>query len=167
MIIFTTNLGDIEIELNMERAPVSSKNFLKYCQDGFYDGTIFHRVIKGFMVQGGGFTEDMQEKPTRDCIANEANRGLKNVIGTLSMARTDAPHSATGQFFINLANNDFLDHTATTNAGWGYAVFGKVSAGMDVVNKMAEAKTTSKYGHDDVPCEAIIVEKVIINKEYK
>lgn len=162
MIIFTTNIGNIEIELNLERAPVSSKNFLKYCQDGFYDGTIFHRVIKGFMIQGGGFTKEMQEKETRTAIANEANRGLKNVIGTIAMARTEAPHSATGQFFINLADNDFLDHTATTNSGWGYAVFGKVTAGMDVVNKIAEMKTTSKGGHDDVPCEAIIVEKVTI-----
>ncbi|MCG7495653.1 peptidyl-prolyl cis-trans isomerase [Vibrio sp. Of7-15] len=162
MIIFTTNVGNIEIELNLERAPVSSKNFLKYCQDGFYDGTIFHRVIKGFMIQGGGFTKDMQEKDTRAAIANEANRGLKNVIGSIAMARTDAPHSATAQFFINLADNDFLDHTATTNAGWGYAVFGKVTAGMDVVNKIAEVETTSKNGHDDVPCEVIIVEKVTI-----
>ncbi|MGR5150154.1 peptidylprolyl isomerase [Photobacterium alginatilyticum] len=162
MIIFTTNLGDIEIELNMDKAPVSSKNFLKYCQDGFYDGTIFHRVIKGFMIQGGGFTENMHEKPTRDAIANEANRGLKNVIGTIAMARTDAPHSATAQFFINLADNDFLDHTATTNLGWGYAVFGKVTAGMEVVNKIAKVKTTSKLGHDDVPREAIIIEKVTI-----
>lgn len=162
MIIFTTNLGDITIELNMDKAPVSSKNFLKYCQDGFYDGTVFHRVIKGFMIQGGGFTESMQEKPTRDAIANEANRGLKNVIGTIAMARTDAPHSATAQFFINLDDNDFLDHTATTNLGWGYAVFGKVTAGMDVVNEIAKVKTTSKFGHDDVPCEVIIVEKVTI-----
>ena len=162
MIIFTTNFGDIEIELNMDKAPVSSKNFLKYCQDGFYDGTIFHRVIKGFMIQGGGFTQSMQEKPTRNAIANEANRGLKNVIGTIAMARTDAPHSATAQFFINLADNDFLDHTAKTNLGWGYAVFGKVTAGMDVVNEIAKVKTTSKFGHDDVPCEAIIVEKVTI-----
>lgn len=162
MIIFTTNVGDIEIELNLERAPVSSKNFLKYCQDGFYEGTIFHRVIKGFMIQGGGFTEDMQEKDTRTAIANEANRGLKNVIGTIAMARTDAPHSATAQFFINLADNDFLDHTATTNTGWGYAVFGKVTAGMDVVNKISEMKTTSRNGHDDVPCETIIVEKVTV-----
>ncbi len=112
MIIFTTNLGNIEIELNMDKAPVSSKNFLKYCQDGFYEGTVFHRVIKGFMIQGGGFTESMQEKTTRVPIANEANRGLKNIIGTIAMARTDAPHSATAQFFINLADNDFLDHTA-------------------------------------------------------
>jgi len=162
MIIFTTNFGNIEIELNMDKAPVSSKNFLKYCQDGFYEGTIFHRVIKGFMIQGGGFTESMQEKTTRAPIANEANRGLKNVIGTIAMARTDAPHSATAQFFINLENNEFLDHTATTNKGWGYAVFGTVTAGMDVVNAIAIAKTASKYGHDDVPCETIIVEKVTI-----
>ncbi|AQS40315.1 peptidyl-prolyl cis-trans isomerase (rotamase) - cyclophilin family [Shewanella psychrophila] len=163
MIIFTTNFGDIEIELDMETAPVSSKNFLKYCEDGFYEGTIFHRVIKGFMIQGGGFTADMDEKPTRAAIVNEANRGLKNVKGTLAMARTDAPHSATGQFFINLGNNDFLDHTGTTNSGWGYAVFGAVTAGMDVVRKIEKARTTSKMGHDDVPREPIIVEKVTIN----
>lgn len=163
MIIFTTNVGDIEISLDLEKAPISSKNFLKYCQDGFYTGTIFHRVIKGFMIQGGGFTHEMDEKETRACIVNEANRGRKNMIGTLAMARTDAPHSATGQFFINLDNNDFLDHTATTNAGWGYAVFGDVMAGMDVVNKIAQVKTTSKHGHDDVPCEPIIIEKVTIS----
>ena len=162
MIIFTTNFGDIEIELDFEHAPVSAKNFLRYCEEGFYDGTIFHRVIKGFMIQGGGFTADMDEKPTRAAIVNEANKGLKNVIGTLAMARTDAPHSATGQFFINLADNAFLDYTATTNLGWGYAVFGKVSVGMDVINKMAKVKTTSKDGHDDVPQEMIIVEKVIV-----
>ncbi|RBW63531.1 peptidyl-prolyl cis-trans isomerase [Vibrionales bacterium C3R12] len=163
MIIFTTNVGDIEISLDLEKAPISSKNFLKYCQDGFYTGTIFHRVIKGFMIQGGGFTHEMDEKETRASIVNEANRGRKNMIGTLAMARTDAPHSATGQFFINLDNNDFLDHTATTNAGWGYAVFGDVMAGMDVVNKIAQVKTTSKHGHDDVPCEPIIIEKVTIS----
>lgn len=164
MIILSTNMGDIEIELNMERAPVTSKNFLKYCQDGFYEGTIFHRVIKGFMVQGGGHTADMDEKPTRDPIANEANRGLKNVIGSIAMARTDAPHSATAQFFINLDDNDFLDHTATTNMGWGYCVFGKVTAGMDVVKKMAVVRTTCKRGHDDVPSEPIVIEKVTIKK---
>ncbi|WP_036801479.1 peptidylprolyl isomerase [Photobacterium marinum] len=162
MIIFTTNLGDIEIELNKDKAPVSSKNFLTYCQEGFYEGTIFHRVINGFMIQGGGHTADMEEKPTRAPIVNEANRGLKNVVGTIAMARTDAPHSATAQFFINLDDNDFLDHTATTNMGWGYAVFGKVIAGMDVVNAIAKVKTTSKFGHDDVPCEAIMIEKVTI-----
>ncbi|KLV05208.1 cyclophilin [Photobacterium aquae] len=162
MIIFTTNFGDIEIELDMDKAPVTSKNFIKYCQEGFYEGTIFHRVIKGFMIQGGGHTADMTEKPTHDPIVNEANRGLKNVIGSIAMARTDAPHSATAQFFINLANNSFLDFTATTNDGWGYAVFGKVTAGMDVVKKIGRAKTTSKHGHDDVPREAIVIEKVTI-----
>jgi len=163
MIIFTTNLGDITIELDVEHAPVSAKNFLRYCQEGFYEGTIFHRVIKGFMVQGGGLTADMDEKPTRAAIVNEANRGLKNVIGSIAMARTDAPHSATGQFFINLADNSFLDHTSTTNAGWGYAVFGKVTAGMDVIRKIEKAKTTSVADHDDVPREPIVVEKVTVS----
>ncbi|MFT7680682.1 peptidylprolyl isomerase [Moritella dasanensis] len=162
MIIFTTNLGDIEIELNTERAPVTSKNFIRYCKEGFYEGTIFHRVIKDFMIQGGGFTEKMQEKPTRPAIANEANRGLKNVIGSLAMARTDSPHSATAQFFINLDDNDFLDHTATTNAGWGYTVFGEVSAGMDVVNMIACSRTATVKGHEDVPSEAIVIKKVTI-----
>ena len=165
MIIFSTNMGDITIELDFEHAPVSSKNFLRYCQEGFYEGTIFHRVIKGFMIQGGGLTAKMREKPTHDPIVNEANRGLKNTFGTLAMARTDAPHSATGQFFINVANNDFLDHTATTNAGWGYAVFGRVIEGMDVVQKMEKVKTTTIAGHDDVPREPIVVEKVTINIE--
>ncbi|RTR40588.1 peptidyl-prolyl cis-trans isomerase [Shewanella canadensis] len=162
MIIFTTNLGDITIELDVDNAPVSAKNFLRYCQDGFYEGTIFHRVIKGFMVQGGGLTADMDEKPTRAGIVNEANKGLKNVVGSIAMARTDAPHSATGQFFINLANNSFLDHTATTNVGWGYAVFGKVTAGMDVIKKIEKVKTTSVAGHDDVPRESIVIEKVTV-----
>ncbi|HIF9111365.1 peptidylprolyl isomerase [Photobacterium damselae] len=165
MIIFTTNIGDITIELNLDKAPVSSKNFKKYCEDGFYEGTIFHRVIDGFMIQGGGYCADMEEKPTRAPIVNEANRGLKNTIGTIAMARTDAPHSATAQFFINLDDNDFLDHTGTTNLGWGYAVFGKVIAGMDVVNQIAKVKTTSKFGHDDVPCETITIEKVTIQQE--
>ncbi|MCL2915454.1 peptidyl-prolyl cis-trans isomerase [Shewanella corallii] len=162
MIIFSTNFGDIEIELDMETTPVTAKNFLKYCEDGFYDNTIFHRVIDGFMIQGGGFTPEMREKDTREPIVNEANRGLKNVTGSIAMARTDAPHSATAQFFINLEDNDFLDHFATTNRGWGYCVFGKVTAGMDVVNAIAKVKTGSKFGHDDVPKDAVIVEKVTI-----
>ncbi|PSW44250.1 peptidylprolyl isomerase [Photobacterium leiognathi] len=162
MIIFTTNVGDITIELNKQKAPVSAKNFLKYCQDGFYEGTIFHRVIKGFMIQGGGYTANMKEKPTRAPIVNEANRGLKNVIGSIAMARTDAPHSATAEFFINVADNDFLNHTATTNVGWGYAVFGQVTAGMDVVNKIAKVKTTSIRDYEDVPKEPIVIEKVTI-----
>ncbi|MEZ9234158.1 peptidylprolyl isomerase [Shewanella sp. 10N.286.52.A9] len=164
MITFTTNLGDICIELDMEKAPVSSKNFLQYCKDGFYEHTIFHRVIKGFMIQGGGFTAKMKEKPTRDPIVNEANRGLSNVLGTIAMARTDAPHSATGQFFINVADNTFLDHTATTNNGWGYAVFGKVIAGIEVVKEIEKAKTASIAGHDDVPKTPIIIEKVTIEE---
>ncbi|PSV50780.1 peptidylprolyl isomerase [Photobacterium sp. GB-1] len=162
MIIFTTNVGDITIELNKQKAPVTVKNFLKYCQDGFYNDTIFHRVIKGFMIQGGGYTVKMKEKPTRAPIVNEANRGLKNVIGTIAMARTDAPHSATAEFFINVADNDFLDHTATTNAGWGYTVFGEVTAGMDVVNKISKVKTLSVRDHDDVPRDPIVIEKVTI-----
>lgn len=162
MIVFSTTLGDIEIELNLDKAPVTSKNFKKYCEDGFYDGTIFHRVIDGFMIQGGGLTELMDEKPTRAPIVNEANRGLKNTIGTIAMARTDAPHSATAQFFINLDDNDFLDHTGTTNQGWGYAVFGKVIAGMDVVNRIAKVHTLSRLGHDDVPAENIMINKVTV-----
>jgi peptidyl-prolyl cis-trans isomerase B (cyclophilin B) len=162
MIIFSTNLGEFSIELDMTRAPVSSKNFLRYCKEGFYEGTIFHRVIKGFMIQGGGFTENMDEKPTHAPIVNEANKGLSNVIGTIAMARTDAPHSATGQFFINVGNNDFLDHVATTNAGWGYAVFGKVSAGMDIIKQIEKVKTTTKGDHDDVPVKVIIIEKVTV-----
>lgn len=165
MITFTTNYGDIEIELDMQTAPVSCKNFLRYCREGFYEGTIFHRVIKGFMLQGGGFDADMQELPTHAAIVNEANRGLKNIKGTIAMARTDAPHSATAQFFINLENNDFLDHRATTNAGWGYAVFGAVTAGMDVVKKIERVRTTSIQGHDDVPREPIVIEKVSVNMD--
>ena len=164
MIILTTNFGDIEIELNKQKAPVTVRNFIQYCRDGFYNDTIFHRVIEGFMIQGGGHNEDLVEKPTRDPIVNEANRGLKNTIGTIAMARTDAPHSATAQFFINLADNDCLDYTATTNNGWGYTVFGNVIAGMDVVNKIAQVSTTTTQGYDDVPCNAIIIERVTITE---
>lgn len=162
MIIFTTNFGDITLELDVERAPVTAKNFIRYCKEGFYDHTIFHRVIKGFMIQGGGFTAKMKEKPTHDPIVNEANKGLSNTLGTIAMARTDSPHSATAQFFINTANNDFLDHTATTNNGWGYAVFGRVVAGLEVVQQIEKVKTTKVAGHEDVPREAIIIEKVTI-----
>lgn len=163
-ITFITNVGNIEISLNKQKAPVTVRNFIQYCRDGFYNDTIFHRVIEGFMIQGGGHTEDLLEKPTRDPIVNEANRGLKNTIGTIAMARTDAPHSATAQFFINLANNDCLDYTATTNRGWGYTVFGNVTAGMDVVTKIAQEKTTTVQGYDDVPYHAIIIKKVTINE---
>ena len=165
MITFSTNVGDITIELDMNTTPVTAKNFLKYCQDGFYQGTIFHRVIKGFMIQGGGFTAKMKEKPTRAPIVNEANKGLSNEIGSIAMARTDAPHSASAQFFINVANNDFLDHIATTNDGWGYCVFGKVTAGMDVVTKIEKVKTAMVAGHEDVPFEPIVIESVTISSE--
>lgn len=163
-ITFITNVGNIEISLNKQKAPVTVRNFIQYCRDGFYNDTIFHRVIEGFMIQGGGHTEDLLEKPTRDPIVNEANRGLKNTIGTIAMARTDAPHSATAQFFINLANNDCLDYTATTNRGWGYTVFGNVTAGMDIVTKIAQEKTTTVQVYDDVPCHAIIIKQVTINE---
>ncbi|WP_439899645.1 peptidylprolyl isomerase [Photobacterium toruni] len=163
-ITFITNVGNIDICLNKQKAPVTVRNFIQYCRDGFYDDTIFHRVINGFMIQGGGHTEDLAEKPTRDPIVNEANRGLKNIQGTIAMARTDAPHSATAQFFINLADNDFLDYTATTNNGWGYTVFGNVTAGIDVVNRIAQVKTATIQGYENVPCEAIVINQVIINE---
>jgi len=162
MITFQTNMGDIQIELDFENTPISAKNFLKYCQEGFYEGTIFHRVIKGFMIQGGGMTPDMNEKEGFDAIVNEANRGGKNLAGTLAMARTMSPHSASSQFFINARDNSFLDFTSKTNDGWGYAVFGKVTAGMDIVQAIEKVKTGNKAGHDDVPKDAIVVEKVIV-----
>ncbi|KJG59932.1 cyclophilin [Photobacterium kishitanii] len=163
-ITLITNVGNIDISLNKQKAPVTVRNFIQYCRDGFYNDTIFHRVIAGFMIQGGGHSEDLIEKPTRDPIVNEANRGLKNTIGTIAMARTDAPHSATAQFFINLADNDFLDYTATTNSGWGYTVFGNVTTGMEVVNHIAQVNTTTTQGHDDVPCSAIIIKQVTITE---
>ena len=163
-ITFVTSVGHIGVALPTQQAPVTVRNFIQYCRDGFYNDTIFHRVINGFMIQGGGHTADLLEKPTRDPIVNEANRGLKNTLGTIAMARTDAPHSATAQFFINLADNDCLDYTATTNNGWGYTVFGDVTAGMDVVNHIAQVKTTTMQGHEDVPCEAIVINQVIINE---
>lgn len=162
MITLHTNFGDIKLQLNAEKAPLTVANFMKYVDEGFFDGTIFHRVIDGFMIQGGGFTAKMKEKPTHEPIVNEANKGLSNVFGTIAMARTDAPHSATAQFFINTANNEFLDHTAPTNNGWGYAVFGKVTAGLEVVLQIEGVKTTRVAGHEDVPREPIIIEKVTI-----
>lgn len=162
MIILHTNYGDISIELDFEKAPKSAANFKQYAEDGFYDGTIFHRVIDGFMIQGGGFTEDFQQKETRENIQNEADNGLQNLTGTLAMARTSDPHSASSQFFINVKDNSFLNHTAKTSSGWGYCVFGKVSAGMDVVNKIKSVKTGNKGFHQDVPKEAVIIQKVSI-----
>jgi len=158
MIKLSTSLGDIEIELDFENAPKTAANFQQYVEDGFYNGKIFHRVIDGFMVQGGGFDADMNEGSTRASIENEANNGLKNVVGSLAMARTPDPHSASAQFFINIADNDFLNHTSETMQGWGYAVFGKVVSGMDVVEKIKSVETTSKNGHQDVPADTIVIE---------
>ena len=160
----TTSLGTIIVQLNAEKAPVSSANFLTYVNEGFYNGTIFHRVIKGFMAQGGGFDATFKQKEVHAAIKNEADNGLKNQRGTLAMARTNDPNSATAQFFINLKNNDFLDHTGPTPSGWGYAVFGEVLEGMDVVDKMAEQPTGNKGGHQDVPKTDIVIEKAEVLK---
>ncbi len=157
MIVFKTNYGDITVELDFEKAPESSANFLEYAKNGFYNNTIFHRVIDNFMIQGGGFESGMTQKPNGKPIPNEADNGLTNDAGTLAMARTSDPHSATSQFFINVSDNTFLNHKNKTAQGWGYAVFGKVSAGMDVVNKIKQCKTTSKSGHQDVPVDEIII----------
>ncbi|WP_299497199.1 peptidylprolyl isomerase [uncultured Shewanella sp.] len=162
MITLHTNYGDIQLNLNSEKAPITVENFLNYAKDGFYDGTIFHRVIDGFMVQGGGFTEDMSQKRCNETIQNEANNGLSNVIGSIAMARTSDPHSATAQFFINISDNTFLDFKAENAQGWGYCVFGEVTAGMDVVNKIKGVSTGNKGMHQDVPLEAVIIEKVSI-----
>lgn len=157
MVILKTNYGDITIELDYENAPKSAENFAQYVKEGFYDGTIFHRVISNFMVQGGAFTPDMQQKDGRDEIENEADNGLKNDEGTLAMARTNDPHSASSQFFINVKDNDFLNHTGKNAQGWGYTVFAKVTDGMDVVNKIKEVSTTMVDGHQDVPTEPVII----------
>lgn len=159
MITLHTNHGPIEIELDHENAPISAANFEQYARDGFYDGTIFHRVISGFMIQGGGFDANMQQKEVREPIQNEANNGLKNENGTLAMARTGDPHSATAQFFINVKDNNFLNHSAESGQGWGYAVFGKVIGGMDVVDKIKAVPTGSKGGHQDVPNDEVIIER--------
>lgn len=158
MVILKTNYGDISIELDFEKAPKTAENFAQYVKDGFYDGTIFHRVIDNFMVQGGGFDVEMNQKETRATIENEADNGLKNEVGTLAMARTMEPHSASGQFFINIKDNDFLNHSGKNTQGWGYAVFAKVTDGMDVVDKIKAVATTSKAGHQDVPVDDVIIE---------
>jgi len=157
MIVLKTNYGDISIELNFEKAPVSANNFMDYVKKGFYDNTIFHRVIDNFMIQGGGFETGLVQKPTDGSITNEADNGLTNDVGTLAMARSSDPHSATCQFFINISDNTFLNHKGKTSQGWGYAVFGKVADGMDVVNKIKHCKTTSKSGHQDVPVDEIVI----------
>ena len=157
-----TNHGDILIELNAEKAPKTVENFVTYVKDGFFDGTIFHRVINNFMIQGGGFEPGMKQKETRDPVENEANNGLRNNRYTLAMARTSDPHSATAQFFINVADNDFLNHTAPTSNGWGYAVFGQVIEGTEIVDKIKVVKTGSKGFHQDVPVEDVVIEKATL-----
>lgn len=157
-----TNHGDIIIELNTEKAPVTAENFLSYVKEGFYDNVIFHRVIKNFMIQGGGFQPGMKEKNTRAPIKNEANNGLANDKYTLAMARTNDPHSASAQFFINSRDNDFLNFTAQTAQGWGYAVFGKVVEGTEVVDKIEGVKTGNRGFHQDVPTEDVVIEKATV-----
>ena len=156
-VILHTSAGDITIKLNQEKAPKTVENFLQYVNDGFYNGTIFHRVIGDFMIQGGGFTEEFKKKNTRAAIQNEANNGLSNKRGSIAMARTNAPHSATAQFFINLIDNNFLNHTSPSPRGWGYAVFGEVTSGMEVVDKIAKARTGAKNGHRNVPLNNIVI----------
>ena len=160
MITLTTNLGDISIELDHEKAPKTCENFEQYVRDGHYDGTIFHRVIGNFMIQGGGFLPDMMQKATRDPIENEAANGLSNVAGSIAMARTMSPHSASAQFFINVKDNGFLDHPGQD--GWGYCVFGKVTEGMDVIEKIKGVETGNKAGHSDVPVEPVVIEKATL-----
>ncbi|SIT37757.1 peptidyl-prolyl cis-trans isomerase precursor (PPIase) (Rotamase) [Paraburkholderia ribeironis] len=162
MVELHTNHGVIKLELDADKAPKSVENFLNYVKTGHYDNTVFHRVIDGFMIQGGGFEPGMKQKPTAEPINNEANNGLKNVNGSIAMARTNDPHSATAQFFINVNDNDFLNHSSPTPQGWGYAVFGKVVEGMDVVEKIKKVKTGSKGFHQDVPTDDVVIEKAVI-----
>jgi cyclophilin family peptidyl-prolyl cis-trans isomerase len=156
----TTSMGAIELELDAQRAPVSVKNFLNYVERGFYNGTIFHRVIPGFMIQGGGFTPGLKQKTVGMAVKNEADNGLKNFAGTIAMARTNDPHSATAQFFINTVDNAMLDHTEPSARGWGYAVFGKVTKGMEVVKKIEAVATGTADGHRDVPKQDVLIAKV-------
>lgn len=162
MVVLHTNFGDIHIALDEAHAPKTVENFLNYVKEGFYNDTILHRVIDDFMVQGGGMTKDMQQKPTKACIVNEADNGLKNVRGSIAMARTSDPHSASAQFFINVVDNAFLDFRAKTPEGWGYCVFGKVTEGLDVLDKIKAVKTGSRSGHRDVPLQDIVIEKATL-----
>ena len=164
MIVLHTTAGDIILELDFDNAPASSANFMEYAKTGHYDGTIFHRVINNFMIQGGGFESGMKQKNTGTPIENEADNGLKNNAGTIAMARTMDPHSATCQFFINVNDNAFLNHTSKDPQGWGYAVFGKVTDGMDVVNSIKECDTGSMMGHQDVPLEDIVINSITVTE---
>ncbi len=165
MITIRTTFGEITLELDAERAPRTVENFLAYARSGHYDGTIFHRVINNFMIQGGGFDTDMNQRPTRDPIENEADNGLVNEFGTIAMARTMDPHSATAQFFINVKDNDFLNHSGKTMQGWGYTVFGRIVGGEDVLEKIRNVPTTSRGGHQDVPKEAVIIESIVVDDD--
>ncbi|MFK8046990.1 MAG: peptidylprolyl isomerase [Halioglobus sp.] len=162
MVIIRTTFGEIKLELDAEKAPKTVANFLAYAQEGYYDGTIFHRVIDNFMIQGGGFDTSMTQKPTNEPIENEADNGLKNDFGTVAMARTMDPHSATAQFFINVKDNDFLNHSGKNMQGWGYTVFGKMTEGSEVLDKIRAVATGSRDGHQDVPTEDVIIESVTI-----
>ena len=164
MITLQTNYGNITVELDFENTPKTSENFLAYAKEGFYDGTIFHRVMNGFMIQGGGFDAGMQQKQTKTPIKNEANKGQPNKRDTIAMARTSDPHSATAQFFINVVDNDFLNFTSESPNGWGYCVFGKVTEGMDVVDKIKKVPTTNRAGHQNVPVENALIEKVTVSE---
>ena len=163
-VTIATTVGQMTLELDADNAPKTVENFLSYASSGFYDGTIFHRVINNFMIQGGGFTTDMEQKPTQAPVDNEANNGLKNERGTIAMARTQDPHSATAQFFINVQDNDFLNHTGENMQGWGYTVFGNITQGEDVLDKIRGVQTGSQDGHQDVPTEPIIIESVSITE---
>ena len=160
MIKISTTFGDITVELNADKAPITVANFLEYVREGLYDGTIFHRVIDNFMIQGGGFDTNMQQRATKAVIENEADNGLRNEFGTLAMARTMEPHSATAQFFINVSNNEFLNHSGKSMQGWGYAVFGTVIDGTEVLDKIRALPTTSRNGHQDVPVDTVIIESI-------
>ncbi|MEN9830126.1 MAG: hypothetical protein RLZZ80_494 [Pseudomonadota bacterium] len=162
MVELHTNKGKIVLTLHAEKAPNTVANFLAYVKSGHFDGTIFHRVINGFMIQGGGFDEDMNQKPTKDPIDNEAANGLKNKAYSIAMARTNDPHSATAQFFINVSDNDFLDFKSPSGSGWGYAVFGEVTDGKDVVDAIKSVKTSNKGFHQDVPVEPVVIEKAVV-----
>lgn len=164
MVTLKTNFGDIKLELFADKAPKTVENFLAYVEDGFFDNTIFHRVINNFMIQGGGFTADMDQKETKDPIENEADNGVANEMGTIAMARTQDPHSATAQFFINVNNNDFLNHSGKSVNGWGYCAFGKVVEGMDVVEKIKAVKTGNHGYHQDVPVEPVIIESATVSE---